>query len=167
MSTGNALFWMGAMLIGAVMILPDGTPEAAAPASAEDKKPARASPDPARAFASQELRRSPDGHFYAEAEVNGARIRFLVDTGASMVALTAEDARRAGIRPGEARASAMAAGGEVEIAPVMIDRMALGPIEARSVRGAVVKELPVSLLGQSFLQQAGGVEIEGDRMVLR
>lgn len=164
--SGNTLVWAGALLIGAVMLLPNGAREAATPAPATARKPS-APATPARAFASHELRRSPDGHFYAEAEVNGARIRFLVDTGASMVALSAEDARRAGIRPGDARASAIGAGGEIEVAPVTIDRIALGPVEARGVRGAVVKELHVSLLGQTFLREAGGVEIEGDRMILR
>lgn len=164
--SGNTLLWAGALLIGAVLLLPNGAREAATPAPATVRKPPAPS-TPARAFASHELRRAPDGHFYAEAEVNGARIRFLVDTGASMVALSADDARRAGIRPGDERASAIGAGGEVEVAPVTIDRIALGPVEARGVRGAVVKKLSVSLLGQSFLREAGGVEIEGDRMTLR
>ncbi|MDQ8755910.1 TIGR02281 family clan AA aspartic protease [Sphingosinicella sp. LHD-64] len=165
--SGNTLFWAGALLIGAVLLLPDGSREAAGPAPEAGGKPPAPAPVAARGFASHELRRGPDGHFYAEADVNGARIRFLVDTGASLVALTAEDARRAGIRPGDARASAMGAGGEIEIAPVTIDRIAVGPIETRGVRGAVVEKLPVSLLGQSFLQEADGVEIAGDRMVLR
>jgi aspartyl protease family protein len=165
--SGNTLVWAGALLIGAVLLLPNGAREAATPTPAAARKPPAPPVAPAPAFASHELRRSPDGHFYADAEVNGARIRFLVDTGASMVALSADDARRAGIRPGDERASAIGAGGEIEVAPVMIDRIALGPVEARGVRGAVVKELTVSLLGQSFLREAGGVEIEGDRMVLR
>ena len=48
-----------------------------------------------------------------------------------------------------------------------IERLALGPLEARDVRGAVADGLPVSLLGQSFLGQVGSVEIRGDVMVLR
>ena len=48
-------------------------------------------------FASREISRAPDGHFYLDAQVNGAQVHFLVDTGASMVALTAADAQRAGI----------------------------------------------------------------------
>lgn len=164
--SGNTLIWAGALLIGAVLLLPNGAREPAAPVPAIARKPPAPSA-PAPAFASHELRRGPDGHFYADAEVNGARVRFLVDTGASMVALSVEDARRAGIRPGDERASAVGAGGEIEVAPVTIDRIALGPVEARGVRGAVVKELDVSLLGQSFLRETGSVAIEGDRMILR
>jgi aspartyl protease family protein len=118
-------------------------------------------------YASQELVRDRNGHFYAEAQVNGARIRFMIDTGASVVALTRDDAQRAGIAFGSERARAIGAGGEVEVIPVTIDRIAIGPLEARDVRGAVADDLPVSLLGQSFLSRVGSVEIRGDRMVLR
>ena len=55
----------------------------------------------------------------------------------------------------------------IEIIPVTIDRIAAGPLEARDVDGAVARELPVSLLGQSFLSRIGTVQISGDRMVLR
>ena len=91
----------------------------------------------------------------------------MVDTGASVVALTPADAQRAGIALPSERAKAIGAGGEIEIIPVTIERIALGPLEARSVRGAVAAQLPVSLLGQSFLNRVGSVEIRGDTMVLR
>jgi aspartyl protease family protein len=118
-------------------------------------------------FASRELVRAGDGHFYADALVNGATIHFMVDTGASMVALTPADAQRAGISLPSERATARSAGGEVTVIPVTVDRIAIGPLEARDVRGAVADQLPISLLGQSFLSQIGSVEIRGDRMVLR
>jgi aspartyl protease family protein len=118
-------------------------------------------------YASSELERSSNGQFYAEARVNGASVRFLVDTGASVVALTPADAQRAGIALPSERATATGAGGEVEIRPVTIDQLALGPLAARDVRAAIVDDLPVSLLGQSFLSRVGTVEIAGDRMVLR
>ena len=99
--------------------------------------------------------------------VNGARVHFLIDTGASMVALTSADAQRAGIALPSQRVTAMGAGGEFEVIPVTIDRIAIGSVEARDIQGAVARELPVSLLGQSFLEQVGRVEINGDRMTLR
>jgi aspartyl protease family protein len=99
--------------------------------------------------------------------VNGALVHFMIDTGASIVALTRADAQRAGISLSGDRAEAMGAGGSVEVVPVTIDRLAIGPLEARGVRGAVADQLPVSLLGQSYLEQVGSVEIRGDRMVLR
>ncbi len=118
-------------------------------------------------LASRELERSSDGRFHAWVRVNGIEIRFLVDTGASLVALTSADARKVGLAPGKARSKAMTAGGEIEIAPVTIERLAIGPITADKVDAAIVEELPVSLLGQSFLDRLESVRIEGDRMILR
>ena len=134
-----------------------------------DEESAGSPPGPSagNGFASRDLVRSPDGHFYADAQVNGAQVHFMIDTGASIVALTPADAQRAGIALPTERARAMSAGGEVEVIPVTVDRIAIGPLEARDVRGAVAGQLPISLLGQSFLSQIGSVEIRGDRMTLR
>jgi len=176
MSSGGNIVWLGLGLIGFALLAPSfkagpapSSPSSAPPAAVE--KPSAAwSAAPAAAgngFASREIARAPDGHFYLDAQVNGAQIHFLVDTGASMVALTADDAQRAGIALPSARAVAQGAGGAVEIIPVTIDRIAAGPLEARDVPGAVARELPVSLLGQSFLSRVGNVQISGDRMTLR
>lgn len=174
MSAGGTLFWTALGLAGVALIAPAlrvTPPER--PALVEPEQPSAAEATPlstsmaGNGFATQELVRSPDGHFYAEAQVNGARILFLVDTGASMVALTTADAQRAGIALGSERAVAMGAGGPVELIPVTIDRAAVGPLSANGVQGAVAEGLSVSLLGQSFLSRVGTVEISGDRMVLR
>jgi aspartyl protease family protein len=168
MSAGSTVVWAGLGLIGIALLAPSlrRAPVAAtAPTVAVAAAPAAA---PAgNSVAGRALTRSSDGHFYTEAQVNGAHIRFMVDTGASMVALTAADAQRAGIALPAERAQALGAGGAIEIIPVTIERIALGPIEARDVRGAVADALPVSLLGQSFLGRIGSVEIRGDTMVLR
>ncbi len=175
MSMGNILAWAGAVLVGAVLLAPnlprsggggrtESTPERSAPSPPASHPSA---PRAGNGVATQSLERAGDGHFYAEAQVNGARIRFLVDTGASLVALTPDDARRAGISVGDANGRAIGAGGEVAFSPVTIDRLAVGPVEARAVRGAVAERLPVSLLGQSFLSRVGSVEMRGDTMILR
>jgi len=168
MSSGRTFAWAGLGLIGAALLAPSlrrAEPPVAAPA---ESLAATSAPAPAgNGAAGRAVTRSPDGHFYAEAQVNGARIRFLVDTGASMVALSRADAQRAGIALPSERAKAMGAAGEIEVIPVTIDRIAIGPLEARDVRGAVAEELPVSLLGQSFLSRLGSVEIRGDTMVMR
>jgi aspartyl protease family protein len=167
---------VGLGLIGFAFLAPSFKSGPPSPPPTEARKPrADEAPDasPANAaaagngFASREIPRSPDGHFYLDAQVNGAQVHFLVDTGASMVALTAADAQRAGIALPSARAMAEGAGGAIEIVPVTIDRIAAGPLEARGVEGAVARELSVSLLGQSFLSRVGTVQISGDRMVLR
>lgn len=174
MSTGGTLFWSGVVLIGVALFAPGLSRPDAAPTTApapEPRRPISAAPAPqpraGNGLASQELVRSPDGHFYAEAQVNGARVQFMVDTGATAVALTREDAQRAGIQLGDDRSVARGVGGLVEVIPVTIDRIAIGALEARHVRAAVVDDLDVSLLGQSFLAQVGNVEISNDRMVLR
>lgn len=176
MSVGNALVCAGALIVGVALVSPSlksgganmvATSAAPPPASATGAPTRVSSTDPVIAPSPRELRRGPDGHFYAEAQVNGTTIRFLIDTGASVVVLTRRDAQRAGIQLPSERATAMGAGGPIEVIPVTLDRVAVGGIEARGVRAAIADETPVSLLGQSYLQRVGSVEIRGDTMVLR
>lgn len=175
MSTGGNIVWLGLGLIGFAFLAPSFKSGPPPVPQAEAKKPAAgtfqpigsAAPSAGNGYASREIPRAPDGHFYLDAQVNGAQVHFLVDTGASMVALTSADAQRAGIVLPSERAVAQGAGGNVEIIPVTIERIAAGPLEARGVEGAVARDLPISLLGQSFLSRVGNVEISGDRMVLR
>jgi aspartyl protease family protein len=171
-ATGNVvLFGLG--LIGFAFLAPS-LRTAGPPAQPPADKPAPFAPAQASAaasvgngYASRTIARAPDGHFYLDALVNGAEIHFLVDTGASMVALTPADAQRAAIALPDTRITAQGADGAIEVRPVKIDRIAFGPLEAREVDGAVAANLPISLLGQSFLSRVGTVEISGDRMVLR
>jgi aspartyl protease family protein len=116
-----------------------------------------------------ELPRAPDGHYYVTAEVNGAPIRFVVDTGASQIVLSRGDAARAGIDTagliytGRART----ANGMVRTAPVRLDTLAIGPVEDRDVRAVVNEgEMDGSLLGMDYLHRFSSVEIAGDRLVL-
>lgn len=115
------------------------------------------------------LQRFPDGHFYADASVNGAPVRFLVDTGATGIALSRADAERAAIplSPGMADVIGKGASGEVRGELVRIDRVELGNETAQSVVAVVLEGGDQSLLGQSFLKRFGSVEIEGDTMTLR
>jgi aspartyl protease family protein len=169
MSTGGTLFWAGMVVVGVVLVAPelDRVPPAEPAAASEEPSTPEVQLQVGNGYVSQELSRSADGHFYVEAMVNGAPVRFMVDTGASFVALTREDAQRAGIQTGSDRRVAMGAGGAFEVTPVSIDRIAIGALSATQVEGAIADELNVSLLGQSFLSRVGTVEISGDRMVLR
>ena len=93
----------------------------------------------------------------------------LVDTGATVVALTANDAAMMGVdwNPGDVRPVARGASGDVYGVPVTLDRIDVGGIEARRVPAVVVPEgLDISLLGQSFLSKVKRVEVTGDEMVL-
>ena len=113
--------------------------------------------------------RAGDGHFYAPVTVGAQPITMLVDTGASVVALTGEDARLAGVAwdPGQLATVAQGAGGAVRGVAITIPLMRLGGHEARDVAAVIIPEgLPVSLLGQAFLKDIEPVRIEKDRMVL-
>lgn len=115
------------------------------------------------------LEREADGHFYANVIVDGSEYRMLVDTGASVVALTADDAQSMGLTwfDDEVAPIAQGAGGAVSGVNANIERMRLGSLEASNVRAFILPEHGgVSLLGQSFLSTIGNVEISGDRMVL-
>jgi aspartyl protease family protein len=115
------------------------------------------------------LQRSENGHFYAEVEVNGVPIRMLVDTGASGIALSRDDARAAGIATsiGMNDVVGEGAGGSVHGDFVTIDRISFGSKSVEQMPALVLNGGEQSLLGQSFLKQFASVEIHGDTMTLR
>jgi aspartyl protease family protein len=115
------------------------------------------------------LERGPGGHFFADVQVNGMTVHFLVDTGASGVALTTEDARRVGLQfsPYDFTPIGSGASGPVRGKMVMLDRVTLGGRTIENVEGAVIEGGEMSLLGQSFLTRIGSIEMNGDRMVIR
>lgn len=116
------------------------------------------------------LERARDGHFYVEVAVGSGSVMMLVDTGASIVALTGNDASMMGVDWNErdVRPIGRGASGDVHGVPVMLDRVQVGELEAQGVPAVVVPEgLDVSLLGQSFLSKMNGVEIKHDGMVIR
>lgn len=115
------------------------------------------------------LKRAQDGHFHIEVRVNGEPIRFLVDTGASIVTLSEDDARRAGYDPStlDYTLQFSTANGTAWGAPIRIDQMRAGPLIARDVRAAVGGAgMSKSLLGMSFLDQLNGFSVTGDTLTL-
>ena len=115
------------------------------------------------------LDRDGDGHFYASVDVDSRDYRMLVDTGASVVALTGDDARDMGLDwdPNALSQVARGASGPVMGVPVTIADMAVGDFEARDVRAVIVPDgLAISLLGQSFLRHVPKVDIAGDTLTL-
>ncbi|WP_282601733.1 TIGR02281 family clan AA aspartic protease [Paracoccus sp. PARArs4] len=116
-----------------------------------------------------EARAGPNGHFHLTADVNGQPVRFIVDTGATGIALTREDAARLGLDPDSLRfdGQAMTANGDVPTARVRLDRFTLGGIEDRAVPATVVGgDLGASLLGMSYLRRFARVSFEGERLIL-
>jgi aspartyl protease family protein len=115
------------------------------------------------------LVKQEDGHFYAEGTANGQSVRFLVDTGASMVALTDADAQRLGLfwNYSELQNVGRGVSGEVTGKPVEIPELRVGGMTVYNVRAVIIPQgLDVSLLGQSFLSKIPNVGISGDRMTL-
>jgi aspartyl protease family protein len=113
------------------------------------------------------LAADPRGHFITEGAINGNPVRFLVDTGASTVALPAADAVRLGIdyRKGRPALSSTAAG-VVQIYVVTLDTVKLGPIELTRVEASVIEQgLEIALLGMSFLNRVE-MKRDGDLMTL-
>jgi aspartyl protease family protein len=107
-------------------------------------------------------RADPSGHFFVDAAVNGTTIRFLLDTGATVVALTPDDARAAGVYPaGTGFSQTMStANGETHAAPTILRDVRLEQLDVDNV-AAVVMEQPmaISLLGMSFLKRLNGYSI--------
>jgi aspartyl protease family protein len=113
------------------------------------------------------LAADPRGHFVSQGSINGNPVRFLVDTGASSVALPAAEAQRLGIdyRKGE-RGFTSTAGGLVPIYRVRFDSVKLGSIELSGVDGIVIEQgLDIALLGMSFLNRVE-MKRDGQTMVL-
>lgn len=115
------------------------------------------------------IQRSRDGHFHLEVSVNDVPVKFLVDTGASIVTLSEADARRAGYDPKSLDYTLQfsTANGTAFGAPIRIERMRTGPLVARDVRAAVGGAgMSQSLLGMSFLNQLNGFSVKGDQLTL-
>ena len=156
------------------MILPGGGPVNAVPeAEASESEPAKSSGTSSGEEPSFTdgivLEREDNGHFYADVQINGSPIRVLVDTGASGIALSREDARRAGVAvsAGMFEVIGEGANGAVHGEFVKLDRVSLGSATVEDVSAVVLDEGGLSLLGQSFLSEFDTVEIRGDKMVLR
>jgi len=115
------------------------------------------------------LDREADGHFYADVRINGNSVHMLIDTGASGIALSRDDARTAGLATSIAMNDVVGEGadGAVRGEVVKLDRVELGPLSASDLDAVVLNSGEQSLLGQSFLSKYSSVQIEGDRMVLR
>lgn len=118
-----------------------------------------------------ELKAGAHGHYYVEAEINGRRIDVMVDTGASHVALTFEDATRAGVyvRDSDFTQRVRTANGLARVAPVVLDRVSIGGIIVRDVPASVSERgmLGTTLLGMSFLKRLSRVDMSGGRLLLQ
>jgi len=165
---GAGLFYASEVKDVAKALLGIRTPPAPqASLSAASVRPQTVRPATARTV---EIKAGAHNHYIAGIEVNGRRLDVLVDTGASMVALTHEDARRLGISPRDAdyTLAVQTANGQSRFAPVLLDRVTLGGIEVRGVQAAVAEpgRLAQTLLGMSFLSRLQRVDMRPGVMIL-
>ena len=108
------------------------------------------------------------GHVIVDAAVNGASVRLLVDTGASLVTLTPADARAAGITPGELvfNQRVGTANGSARMAAVTLREVRIGQLSIYDVPAAVLEHLNISLLGMSFLGRLQGYEMRDGKLTI-
>ncbi len=115
------------------------------------------------------LERDGSGQFRLTATIDNEDVSFLVDTGADLVALTEDTANRLGLLPPEDEFQPVmkTASGTGYGAPIMLETVEVGGERFRNVEAVVMKGLQTDLLGQSVLRRMGGVELQGDSMVIR
>jgi len=116
------------------------------------------------------IAKSADGHYWAEANVNGARVRFLVDTGASAVALTTADAQRLGIDPSRLNFAykVLTANGEAHAAAIKLGSVSVAGARVNDVDALVLdKGLDTSLLGMTYLGRLSRFEATRSSLILR
>ena len=172
-----AVVFAGVLVVtSAALWLTPGPKPQAAPAVTAPSQPARPSESPLRgaavapAGADAAVRKSDDGHFWAEAEANGRHVRFLVDTGATNVALTADDAERLGLDLSKLKfeAPVQTAAGETRAAVVTLDYVSVAGARVDDVEALVVREgLASSLLGMSYLGRLSRFEATQSALILR
>ena len=115
------------------------------------------------------LPRERDGHYYLTLDVNGVPVDFVVDTGATQVVLTQQDAARIGIDVGALAylGSANTANGTVRTAAVRLDTVALGTIRDTRVRAVVNDgQMDGSLLGMTYLSRFDSITIKNNQLIL-
>lgn len=125
---------------------------------------------PARPAATAQVTKSADGHYWAEAMVDGKVVRFLVDTGATAVALTADDARRLGYNPSglDYRYDVITAEGKVKAAAVQLRSISIAGARVDNVEALVIERgLHTSLLGMSYLGKLQSFEATRTSLILK
>ncbi len=174
---GRTIFFAAAVLGFAALVAPSSSDDEVISAPTKSKSPwSKGSSQSSGKSAGSDwyagdhtLSRQPDGHFYASATVDGVPVHMMVDTGASVIALTGSDASAIGIRwdDSQVRHIGQGANGAVYGVNTVLDEVEIGGMVRRNVSAVVIPQgLGVSLLGQSYLSQIGAVEIADDRMIM-
>ena len=117
------------------------------------------------------LEPSEDGHFTATALINGRPVSVLIDTGASIVALSHEDAERVGVRvrPDDFTKRVQTANGIAKVAPILLESIKIGEITLYNIEAAVSEpgRLGTTLLGMTFIGRLSRAEMRGGVLILQ
>lgn len=114
--------------------------------------------------------KAADGHFWASGQVNGSDVRFLVDTGATAVALTPADATRLGLKPADLHYGfqVVTAAGQARAAPVKLASITVAGARLENVDALVIERgLDTSLLGMTYLGRLSGFQATRKTLVLQ
>ena len=166
-------------MLKGVLVVPGMTPASgrlvqpasvAAPAPLPPLPPDSPGPSPSGSGRTVALHADKYGQFEANAVINGISLPVVVDTGATMVALSSDTARRLGIMPAQSafRVSVSTANGTLTAAPVMLNEVRVGGIRVENVQAVIIPGgvLSVSLLGMTFLSRLQQFEIAGGQLTL-
>jgi aspartyl protease family protein len=154
----------------AMALMPAPAPQAHTVQPTPALRPAAPAAAPEAAPTEAAISKAADGHFWAEASVDGARIRFLVDTGATTVALTPADARRLGLDVAALDYSTpvRTAAGETRAAPIKLGSVSVAGARLTDVDALVVREgMTASLLGMSYLGRLSRFEASQSSLILK
>jgi aspartyl protease family protein len=128
-------------------------------------------PEPVSLFAVTELDSGRNGHFVTAARINNRGVDVLVDTGASSVALSYEDAERVGLKPGtlDFNVPVQTANGVSKAARVVLRKVEIDTVRVSDVEGMVLQKgaLRGTLLGMSFLSRLRSFSVENGKLVLK
>jgi len=164
-----------ACALAAAVLVPRYATQLSAPRPAPTAMAAHATtpaPEPPASSNSRSVIVPPDqrGHFLVEGRIDGRRMEFMVDTGATVIALKAEDAAMLGIHPAEREFTALVstANGKARAAPVNLDMVEISDLMVRDVAAMVMPEgaLSDNLLGLSFLSRLRRFEYSSGKLVL-
>lgn len=161
------------VLVAASWFAPEMAARQARPQVVEDAPAlAMASAAPTSGSGSASVSRGPDGHYWAQATVDGRAVLFLVDTGASTVALTQADARRLGLNPERLSYDVpiRTANGEARAAAVTLRSVSVAGARVENVEALVAESaggLEVSLLGMTYLGRLSRFEATPQALILR
>jgi aspartyl protease family protein len=115
------------------------------------------------------VKMSPDGHFWLRAEINGQPANFLVDTGATLTAISQETAEAAGLEPREGGLPVrmQTANGSIAADLTTVDELRFGNVAARGLDAIIAPGMgPTNVIGMNLLSRLASWRVEGDTMIL-